>query len=212
MLITCGFALFSAVMAFASTQRAYLLATVVVLVVSFVAMRRSAQAQTRGDPVVSFGWSYASYVAAVCITGIATFPAIDRWHDLATLAKEIHADSEHKDLALLDPDETTIAMLDYRLRTPFAILSLDPEVPGSERKSPESVVTHWLTTHGSAARVLVLLPGHAPGELTRFLERIHPIKVPDDGIAATLKSRGLASILRRYDVPQGRRYALLGPP
>jgi hypothetical protein len=59
---------------------------------------------------------------------------------------------------------------------------------------------------------LVLLPGHAPGELTQFFARFHPIQQPDDGTVAKLTAEGVASLLHRYDVPQGRRYALLGPP
>jgi hypothetical protein len=204
--------LFAIAMASASAQLGYLLATAVVLLISGAAVHLSAQAQGRGDLVGSFAWTYASYVAAVCVTALATFPAIDRSHDLETLARQIKADSEHRELALLDPDETTIAMLDYRLRTPFTALSLDPAVAGIQANTPERVVSDWFNTHGSSGRVLVLLPGHARGELTGLLERIHPVKAPDDGIAGTLKSRGVASVLRRYEIPQGRRYALLGPP
>jgi 4-amino-4-deoxy-L-arabinose transferase-like glycosyltransferase len=210
--IAGGFGLFTAVMAAASGQLAYLLATVAIVLIAIATMRSSAQAQKHGDVVASFGWTYTSYVASVCITALATFPAIDRWHDLASLAQRIHADSEHRTLGLLNPDETTIAMMDYRLRTPFTILTLDPGAPGAQGNTPESVVSDWFNTHGSTARVLVLLPGHASGELTSLLGRIHPLKVPDDGIAGTLKSRGIASLLQRYEIPQGRRYALLGPP
>jgi hypothetical protein len=60
--------------------------------------------------------------------------------------------------------------------------------------------------------VLVLLPGHAPGELTALVDRIHPIKAPDDGTAGLLESQGIASLWRRYELPHGRRYALLAPP
>jgi hypothetical protein len=219
-LIAFGFALFPAAMSFASAQQSYLVANVVVLLTTITATYLSARAQDRGALVASFEWIYAAYVAAVCITAITTFPAIDRWHDLGTLARQIHADSEHRELALLDPDETTIAMLDYqersaqtgRPRTPFTILSLDSAVTDGKRNTPDDLVAGWLTTHGSSARVLVLLPGHASGELTGLLEHLHPLKAPDDGIAGTLRSRGVASILRRYDVPHGRRYALLGPP
>src|SRR5581483_111590 len=138
----------------------------------------------------------------------AVFPAIDRWHDFEQLAGRIHQDSEHCELAVLSPDETTIAMLDYRLRTRFTLLEGDAPA-GS---SPERLISDWFATHAAAGCVLVLLPGHASGELTRLIERVHPVKVPDDGLAGMLKSRGIASVLRRYDIPQGRRYALLGPP
>lgn len=210
--IACGFALFAAAMAVASARLTYLLATVGVVLIAFATMRSSAQAQKRGDVVGSFGWTYSSYVTSVCITALATFPAIDRWHDLASLAQRIHADSEHHALGLLDPDETTIAMMDYQLGTPFTILALDSAAPEVKRNTPERVVSDWFNTHGSTARVLVLLPGHASGELTTLVGHIHPFKAPDNGIAGTLGSRGIASLLRLYEIPQGRRYALLGPP
>ena len=144
---------------------------------------------------------------------LATFPAIDRWHDLGQLAQRIHADSASADLALLSPDETTIAMLDNGLKTRFTVLSTDSAVSGgSAADTPEKLVSAWFATHGGSARVLVLLPGHAAGDLTRLLDRIHPVPKPGDGAAGTLAAEGVASLLRRYDVPQGRRYALLGPP
>jgi 4-amino-4-deoxy-L-arabinose transferase-like glycosyltransferase len=207
-LIGCAFALFAGVMAFATAQYADLLAMVAVLGIAFEATRRSRGAQRDGDLQSSFGWLYGLYVAAVCITGLAVFPAIDRWHDLASLAKRINEDGQHCELALLNPDETTIAMLDHGLRTRFAVL----DAQAAAGASPERLVSDWLNTHGASACVLVLLPGHAPGELTRMMELVHPLKRPDDGVAGTLESRGTASVLRRYDVPQGRRYALLGPP
>jgi hypothetical protein len=168
-------------------------------------MYLSTRSQKGGDLRGSFGWTYTAYVAAVCVMALATFPTIDRWQDLKKLAGEIHTDTEHTDLALLTPDETTIAMLDNGLRTRFEIL--DTDAGGT----PEQLVSDWFNTHGSAARILVLLPGHASGDLTRLIERFRPIKPPGDGIASALKSRGIAAVERRYELPQGRRYALIGP-
>jgi hypothetical protein len=199
-IIACGFALFPATLALASSQPSYLVATVVALLVVFGTARFAARAQASGYLPLSFGWTFASYASALCLLGIATFPAIDRWHDLGSLARHIRADSAQQELALLAPDETTIAILDDRLRTPFTILPSEQAIP------------NWLDAHGSRARILVLLPGHAPGELTRLFARVHPLQPPDDGVAGKLVAQGVASVLQRYEVPQGRRYALLGPP
>jgi 4-amino-4-deoxy-L-arabinose transferase-like glycosyltransferase len=169
------------------------------------ALRSAAAAQRRGHVLGSFEWTYAAYAAAFCITALAVFPAIDRWHDLPRLAGEIHFDAEHGNLALLNPDETTIAMLDRGLRTPFTVLSTTAD-------SPENVISDWFAAHGDRARVLVLLPGHAAGELTPLLERAHLDHPPADGIAGVLESEGVASIVRRYELPHGRRYALLAAP
>jgi len=205
MFIACGFAVFAVALAVSTFGLMYFVAALAVLLATFALAKRSAQAQRRGDLQGSFAWTYATYGSALCITALATFPAIDRWHDLPQLARLIHADATHHELALLAPDETTIAMLDDGLLTKFTILSTD----GS---SAEHAVSDWFSTHGSSARVLVLLPGHAAGELTSLLERIHPIRKPDDGTARALSDEGIATVLRRYEVPQGRRYALLGPP
>jgi 4-amino-4-deoxy-L-arabinose transferase-like glycosyltransferase len=210
---TC-FALFPAVLSLATSHAIYLVATVAALLVVVVATRLSARALQRGDLQRSFEWTYTSYATALCLMALATFPAIDRWHDLNQLARHINTDSAQDELALLFPDETTVAMLDDGLRTRFTVLSNDSIDAGTDQanRTPEQLVTHWFSAHGPNARVLVLLPGHAPGELTQFFARFHPIQQPDDGTVAKLTAEGVASLLHRYDVPQGRRYALLGPP
>jgi len=210
--IALVFAAFPASLAVTDFEPRYVLATAVVLIVSPTAMYLSAKAQDRADLLASFGWTYTSYVAAVCVMAIATFPTIDRWQDLSKLAREIHTDSQHTQLALLDPDETTIAMLDDELRTAFTVLNTDPDIPGEPAKSRAKVVSDWFNERGPTARVLVLLPGHAPGPLTHLVEHFRTLKPPDDGTAGELRSHGDASVERRYELPQGRRYALLGPP
>lgn len=128
-----------------------------------------------------------------------------RWHDLPSLATQIQPDAEQASLALLNPDETTIAMLDRRLRISFTVLRTDAS-------SPQKAVRSWFMAQGNRARVLVLLPGHASGELTPLLARVHPSPPAGDGVAGELQTEGIAAIVRRYQLPHGRRYALLGPP
>ena len=71
----------------------------------------------------------------------------------------------------------------------------------------------WFRNEGPAARVLVLLPGHAPGAVTLWLGRFLARAPADgDGVAAALIASGTAALVQRYELPQGRRYALLGPP
>ena len=190
----------------AATISEYVGAIAVMLALTGYALRRAARAQRRGHVLGSFQWTYAAYAVAFCVTSLVVFPTIGRWQDLPLLAGQIHVDNERMSLALLNPDETTIAMLDRGSRTPFTVLAAD----GS---SPRSLVSGWFAAHGSHARVLVLLPGHASGELTPLLERLHLERAaPGDGIAGELASHGLASIVRRYQLPHGRRYALLALP
>ncbi|HEY4212895.1 MAG TPA: glycosyltransferase family 39 protein [Steroidobacteraceae bacterium] len=183
-----------------------LAAAVIVPAIATVAIWNSVSAQRRGEVHQSLVWSYAGYAGALCLSALAAFPAVDRWQDLGLLASDIHRDSHGTALALLDPDETTIAMLDHQLKTPFDILVT------SEHDDARRVVANWFLMHDEQARVLVALPGHAPGEFNRFMARIRPSAPPGDGIAGKLATQGVATPVRRYQLPQGRRYEMLGPP
>jgi 4-amino-4-deoxy-L-arabinose transferase-like glycosyltransferase len=183
----------------------YAFAITLMLAMVTYTLRRSAAAQRRAQVLRSFQWSYAAYAAAFCITSVVVFPTMDRWHDLPLLATQIHSDTGQASLALLDPDETTIAMLDRRLRVPYTALTTNAE-------SPREVVSRWFAAHGNDARVLVLLPGHAAGELTPLLQRLHLDHPAGDGVAGELAAEGVASIVHRYALPHGRRYALLAAP
>ena len=185
---------------------------VATLAAAHTALVCAARAQRRNDLPQSLGWSYTGYAAAFCLAALVAVPVIDRWQDLPTLARRIHADTLHEPLALLDPDETTIAMLDHGLRTPFTILTSAASSETAHAIAPEQLVSTWFQAHGRDARVLVLLPGHAAGRLTNRLARFHPVAAPGDGIAGDLIASGAATLEARYELPQGRRYALLGPP
>jgi 4-amino-4-deoxy-L-arabinose transferase-like glycosyltransferase len=174
------------------------------LALVWLALRRAAAAQRQGRVLRGFQWTFAAYAAALCITSLVMFPTIDRWQDLPLLARRIRIDTAHASLALLNPDETTVAMLDRRLRTGFTVLTTNGD---SRRRA----VRHWFAAHGDRARMLVLLPGHAAGELTPLLEWAHLYRRPGDGIAGKLAAAGAAAIVHRYRLPHGRRYALLGP-
>jgi 4-amino-4-deoxy-L-arabinose transferase-like glycosyltransferase len=206
-LIAWGLAAALAVLAAAGagSPPACLAAALAVLAAAHAAMVFGARAQRGGDLPQSLGWAYGGYAAAVCLAALAALPIVDRWQDLPALARCIHADTAHESLALLDPDETTIAMLDRGLKTPFAILT-------SDARAPRQLVADWLAAHGRAGRVLVLMPGHTPGPLTHWLGRFHYSAPPDDGIAGRLVASGTAALVERYELPQGRRYVLLGAP
>ncbi|MGC8518047.1 MAG: hypothetical protein ACP5P4_05895 [Steroidobacteraceae bacterium] len=168
-------------------------------------MRRAAHAQQAEQTLKSFTWSYGAYAAAFCLSALAVFPVINRWQDLPALARRIHAATQHEPFALLNPDETTVAMLDRSLRTRFTRL----DVPAL---AAAAAVQHWFRTQGLEARVLVLLPGHAPGPFTPLLNAVGAARPPGDGVGGRLQRAAIARIVSRYDLPQGRRYALLGPP
>jgi 4-amino-4-deoxy-L-arabinose transferase-like glycosyltransferase len=183
----------------------YAINAAVIVAIAVIALLFALSMQRSGDTVRALAWTYTAYAATLTLGGLAIFPTIDRWQDLPALARSIHDDSRSAPLALLDPDETTIAMLDHRLRTQFVGLDAQAE-------APQSVVANWLRSQGAEAHVLVKLPGRTPGDVRRLLNRLHPTPAPDDGVAAVLVNSGVATILHRYELPEGRRYALLGTP
>ncbi len=214
-----------AVLAAAGEARAGVCAAIglAVIAAAHLAIAGASRAEQAGDLQRSLVWIYGGWAAPLCLAALVVFPVIDRWQDLPALARQIHADTAHESLALLDPDETTIAMLDRGLRTPFTILStarVSARNPAAgafavARDAPvgaRELVQTWFHAEGGGARVLLLLPGHAEGSLLRWLARFAPYTPPSDGLAGELTAAGAAAVVQRYELPQGRRYALLGPP
>jgi 4-amino-4-deoxy-L-arabinose transferase len=175
-----------------------------VTVLAATALGFGVRALRGGDLPRSLLWSYAGYAAAICLAARLIVPVVDRWQDLPALAARIHTDTAQQPLALLDPDETTIAMLDHG-GARFTVLA-------SAAAAPPATVGAWFAAQGPAARVLVLLPGHAGGPVTALLAHLRPAAAPGDGVAVSLIAAGAASLALRYELPQGRRYALLEPP
>jgi 4-amino-4-deoxy-L-arabinose transferase-like glycosyltransferase len=166
---------------------------------ALVAARR---AQTRGDLEHSVIYSYGAYAAAFTLSAFIAFPLIDRGQDLRALADAVRLDTQQQPLALLAPDETTLAIIDHGHMGSFSVLNAnDP-----------ATVSGWFQARGPRARLLVLLPGHAAGALTSWVARWHPVAEPGMGVAGELVAGGAASLVRLYELPHGRRYALLGPP
>jgi 4-amino-4-deoxy-L-arabinose transferase-like glycosyltransferase len=190
-----------------------LAAAAAAIVIALAASLLGGRAQRRQRLLASCGWAYAGYALAVCAVAFAALPIVDRWQDLPALARRIHADTARASLALLDADETTIAILDRGLETPFTLLASGTDATrAAAADGARQVVGAWFAAHGGEARVLVLLPGHASGNLSRWLGRFHRSAPPGDGVAGRLVTSGVAALAQRYELPQGRRYALLGPP
>ena len=205
-LIACAFAALLGIFAAAEHHPAIMAAdlTVAVAVVplALVALRFAASLQRSKKYSASIAATYAAYALAFTVTGLLVMPVIDRWQDLGVLARQIHSDSAGGALAVLDPDETTIAILDHRLRTTYTALA-------APRGDATPVVAGWFRDHGGQGHVLVMLPGHAPGDISRLIDRWYPLALADDGVAGALAADGSARISARYELPQGRRYALL---
>jgi 4-amino-4-deoxy-L-arabinose transferase-like glycosyltransferase len=183
----------------------YAINAVVVIAIGVIALLFAGSMQQSGDPLRGLSWTYTGYVAVLTLSGLALFPTMDRWQDLPSIAQRIHEDARNGPLALLDPDETTIAMMDHRFRTPFRELT-------TTDADAEAAVADWFRSAGAQARVLVKLPGRTPSDVTQLLNHIYVTPAPGDGLAGALANKGVATIVHKYELPEGRRYALLGPP
>lgn len=178
-------------------------AAALVLAAALITLRYAARLQRDQQFSASIIVTYCGYALCLVVSGVVVLPAIDRWQDLGGLAQRIERDAAAGGLGVLNPDETTIAMLDYRTRTAVTALTAPPA-------EAARVVAAWLHVRGSQARVLVLLPGHAPGAVSVLLSRWWSPAAPGDGIAGDIEAAGSARITARYELPQGRRYALIG--
>ncbi|MBK6598408.1 MAG: glycosyltransferase family 39 protein [Proteobacteria bacterium] len=165
---------------------------------------------TRGT-TERFGWqeklsgAFIAYVATILIGAAELMRALTPWYDLPRIAAAIHADVATTPCGLLQPDETTIAMLDYQLRTSCELL----KGPASDSVA---AAADWFRQHGEHSRLVVRLPGRARGEVSDLLAELSiSQRPPRDGLAGELVDRQIARIDKRYDTPHGRRYALLAP-
>ncbi len=178
------------------------LAAVVLLGAVTVTLWRARRHELGGAHARALRHCFVAYVATVVLGAVVAFPVIDRWQDLQGLALRIRTATAGAPLALLAPDETTLAMIDHGFAGSFSVLT---------RADPEEA-RRWFAARGPRARLLVLMPGHAPGAVSRYLERWLRPAPQGDGLAGRLLTSGGARLVGRYELPQGRRYALLGPP
>jgi 4-amino-4-deoxy-L-arabinose transferase-like glycosyltransferase len=170
-----------------------------IAVLSVVCLVSAHQLAGSSEYAASITFTTAAFAIALVLAGVSVFPAIDRWQDLPAMGRAIQRDNQGHALALLQPDETTVAMLDNSLRTPPVFIRTSTGATG------------WLCRHSSDGRLVVMLPGRAPGEMSRLLGPLWRVKQPGDGDAATLENTGVAKLLARYELPQGRRYAVMAP-
>jgi hypothetical protein len=172
-----------------------------IVVVSCSALWRATISHRMHKHYQSLGFAYVAYAACLTLGGIVLFPQIDQWQDLAALARTIHRDIGNNAFSLFQADETTIAMMDHRLLTPFVL------VDGGEQAS--QAVRSWFQAN-PAGRMLVRLPGHATGPLTEIADHVHRQASPGDDQLYGLEQANAARLIARYELPQGRRYALIG--
>ena len=131
---------------------AAMLCAAFIVAVGGMALARAARSARGADAWHALAWCYGAYAATLLLSFLVIAPVVDRWQDLPGLARRIHHDTAGEPLALLDPDETTLAVMDHGSPAPPAVLRT-AEAPVRE------VIARWFASSGDRARVLVLLPG-----------------------------------------------------
>jgi 4-amino-4-deoxy-L-arabinose transferase-like glycosyltransferase len=159
------------------------------------------------DHVQRAQWSLLlAYCALLVGPASQVYTLVDRWQDLASIARAIERDAAGKPLILFAPDETTRAIIDMYARTTVDL------IPGP---IDAASIEHLRADAGAAPQslIVVLLPGRA-GSIQRLRYGFGPRRGPtaqrSDGQPELpwLQSAGLR-LAKSYALPNGRRYALL---
>jgi hypothetical protein len=179
----------------------YVALTLLLWVIVFFMSKHGVQAEAQRSPM-SVGWVYAMYVTAIASAGLTIFPVFDRVQDLGLVAISVKRDVGVRPLALLNPDETTIAMMDYQLKTPMSLLK-------DQQKDALVQAKEWFEAHPDDGLLLVKLPGSAPGDMAKLASYIKKNRAPNNGLLAELEQAGVGRLFKLYELPMGRRYALV---
>jgi len=144
---------------------------------------------------------FAAFGVTLLAAAAALFPALDRWQDLGAIVRRVDHDVGDRTLVLYAPDETIVATLDRVLagRRQNTAQAKDLDEAQALLQSKEPPV------------FLVKLRGMGRG---RVLDQLKRAGVKMETTPDTPELRALTTALplvleRIYELPQGRRYALL---
>jgi 4-amino-4-deoxy-L-arabinose transferase-like glycosyltransferase len=176
-----------------------LLAVGTLLCLVFLSLARHHLSAHRSRPFMT--WLFLAYLVAFVGSASVLLPSIDRWQNLTAIALAVDRGAASRKLVLYQPDETTIAILERRT---------SHRIPAQTAVTP-SDVDRLLGEPGKAV-MLVLIRGQADGPVMQRL-RSWGIRVPKVRDASAqlreLCSRLSLSVESVYEIPMGRRYALL---
>jgi len=152
-----------------------------------------------------------SLLLAYCclLTGPASqaYRLADRWQDLGSLGIALREDLHGAPLRLVAPDETTRAWVDMYVTTTVTRSDTPQE--------PAAALALAAQLHGDQGPryALVQLAGRSLQPRLVALGRrlgLRHLQAPPAAIPDWVGGSGL-SVVRRYELPNGRRYALLAP-
>lgn len=171
-------------------------------VVAAIALRVAHRHLRMHRPRSFVSWIFVAYLISFMATAGVLLPAMDRWQDLSTVVQAVERDLGSRRLVLYRPDETTLAIIDRFTH-------------GSRNATSANTVDdakRVFDNDGETAAMLVLLRGHASGTLEQRL-RSWGVRLPRTPSSPELEELATTLGLRPeyvYEVPMGRRYALLG--
>lgn len=174
------------------------LPTLGVLLIATGAWFAARRATSRNSNERALGSLYVAFAASVLAIAIVLFPILDRSQDLLGLARQVDNDTARRHVALLIPDETTLAMFDIATAGQrVAVLASSDAARAGVARDP-------------GLAVFGLLPDHSTGPIRDWLAK-HGVPTRDKN-RPTDASRAAdeigLQIERVYEVPDGRRYAL----
>ena len=141
---------------------------------------------------------YAAFAASVLAIALVLFPILDRSQDLVGMARRVDSDTAQRDLALLMPDETTLAMFDVATAGRRVVTLTSPDDARRRLANNPRLV------------VFGLLPGRNTGPVRTWLaNRGVALREKNKPTGASRAAAELGLKMEKvYDVPDGRQYAL----
>ena len=148
-------------------------------------------------PALSVRRLFVAYAALLIGPLPQIYEQVDAWQDLESIAHAVRHDAAGRPLALLHPDETTRAIIDMYASTSVTLID------GATEAWPAMI--HDFAEAHAHGLVLVQLPGRGPPR-SALLARYY--RAPRDNGPGLAR---LGKVIGNYQLPNGRRYALLEP-
>lgn len=146
--------------------------------------------------------TFSAFLFALIGTALTIFPAIDRWQDLTSIAEAVERDTQSRPLAIFGADETIVAAMANATQA-----AAHP----TYRKADSVATSRALLEDSDRTAFLVRLPGVGDGPVLKQLRSLGvKVKTPSQSPSIQELTDTLdLSVEKLYELPQGRRYALL---
>ncbi len=146
-----------------------------------------------------------SYCSLLVGPASQIYRRVDAWQDLASIGREIERDAAGRTLILVAPDETTRAFIDMFARTSVIVLpgtaNAADRLRNEHAAEPRGIVVAQLAGRSESPGFIALKRRLGLKRRPAMASSDQPL--PDWAAAARLR------IAHRYELPNGRRYALL---